>query len=84
MKRIFVAKIKNAGYICDDGYVILADSFAEAKTIATNKFTKNHDWLNSGTEESKKEFKDMLDSMTISELDMESESKVFFTSNVGG
>lgn len=79
MKRIFVAEIKKASWICDDGYVILADSYAEAKAIATNKFTNNHSWISN-----KSEFIEMLESMTISELDMESESKVFFTSNVGG
>lgn len=79
MKRIFVAEIKKASWICDDGYVILADSYAEAKVIATDKFTNNHSWI-----DDKSEFIEMLESMTISELDMESESKVFFTSNVGG
>ena len=43
------------------------------------KFKKNHSWLND-----KKEFSDMLNSMSLYEIDMDSEPKVFFTSNVGG
>ena len=37
MKKIFVAEIKKASYICDDGYVILANNLDQAKDIAVAK-----------------------------------------------
>ena len=40
MKKIFVAEIKKASYICDDGYVILANDLDQAKDIAVAKFKK--------------------------------------------
>lgn len=79
MRKIFVAEIKKASYICDDGYVILANNLDQAKDIAVAKFKKNHSWLNE-----RKEFSEMLNSMSLYEIDMDSEPKVFFTSNVGG
>ena len=41
MKKIFVAEIKKASCICDDGYVILANNLDQAKDIAVAKFKKS-------------------------------------------
>lgn len=82
MKKVFVADIKYSDYTCVDGYVVLASNIEEAKDIAKDKFTNNHSWLRH-TKVGEIQFRKMLNSIVVSELDMESESRVFFSSNVG-